>query len=111
MCGSSSCGGSCVVCKIVSVIVTIVLTFTTVAAFIGVWNTHHTTAGWIFGTPAGSAALFVFIVSLVMWKKALHKCCGCGSKAAGCGCGGACNGKCAAGGVCPACKHNPCTCK
>ena len=105
-CGSS-CGGSCAVCKAVSAVVALLLTLTTIAAVIGVWNTHHTATGaWVFGTTAGSVALVTFILSLMAWKKVVGKMCPCRSKACGTGCG--CG---TGGGVCPGCGKMPCKCK
>ena len=87
MCCSS--GNCCVVCKIVKALVILVLTLTSVAAFIGVWNTHMVNGAWTFGSQEGSLALLVLVVSFSLWGKKLTKMCPCGSKGAcgGCPCG------------------------
>ncbi len=100
-CGSCNCG-SCVVCKIVAGLVALVLTLTTIAAVIGVYMTHVSPAGWVFGSTAGSVALVTFILSLMAWFKVVKKMCPCGK---GCGSGSSCcdSGKgpgCDKGGCC-----------
>lgn len=101
-CGSCCKGGACAVCKIVAGLIALVFTLTTVAAAVGVWNTHMTLDGWTFGTTPGSAALFVFVVSLMVWFKTVKKMCPCRSAGCGSGCGSSCGG-------CPCGKEN-CNC-
>ena len=112
MCPGKCCGG-CAGCKVLTGIVAFLTTLTTVAAVIGVWRTHITPAGWVFGTAEGSLALLVFIVSLMVWLKLVKKMCPCNKMGAGCPCGGAgCKGECQNGGAkCSMCHHMPCTCK
>ena len=117
---SMSCGscGSCVGCKVCAGIVALVLTLTTIAAFLGVWNTHNTDAGWVFGTTQGSIALVTFIISIMAWKKMVGKMCPCRSKGAcgGCPCGKE-NCSCPRPGAgvdgpkCSMCGKMPCRCK
>lgn len=91
MCGCCDCGA----CKAVRVIVSILLLALTVAAFIGVWTTHMTPAGWVFGTTDASLAILAGVASLTVFHKTSKKLCRC-SKSCG---------------VCPACGNMPCTCK
>ncbi len=101
-CCSSGCG-PCLVCKIASGIVGLLVTVTTVATLIGVWMTHNTPEGWAFGTPNGSLSVIAFVVSAAVWLKIFKKMCGCcGKKGGACkdgactdgGCGdGSCGGK------------------
>jgi hypothetical protein len=107
---SGNCGRSCTVCKICGGIVTLVLLLATIAAFLGVWVTHSTPAGWVFGTTAGSLALGVLILSIVALHKTFHKMCGCGSKG-GCGAGCDCGKDGMMGPKCPMCGKMPCQCK
>ncbi len=112
MCHGSCHCGACIVCKIVAGLVALVLTLTTIAAVIGVYMTHVSPAGWVFGSTAGSVALVTFILSLMAWFKVVKKMCPCSSKGcgSGCGCGGgSCD--CGDGGKCPGCGKSPCVCK
>ena len=99
-CGSESCcpGGSCSSCggcKVIVSIVALLTTVTTVATLIGVYMTHVTAEGWMFGTPNGSLSVLAFLVSIMCWLKLVKKMCPCGKK----------------GGVCPGCGTSPCSCK
>ncbi len=85
----------CMVCKIIRGIVLLLLTLTSIAAFIGVWRTHYVGGAWVFGTQEGSIALLVFILSIVLWHKMLKKMCPCGKMM---------------GGMCPKCGSDPCMC-
>ena len=90
-------------CKVMTGIVTLLVTVMTVAALIGVWMTHMTAEGWMFGTPNGSLSVIAFVVSVMCWLKLVKKMCPCGSK-------GMCkDGSC--GGMCPGCGKSPCMCK
>ena len=101
-CGSS-CGG-CGGCKALVVIVALLTTATTVATAIGVYMTHYTVEGWMFGTLNGSVAIVAFLVSIMCWLKLVKKLCPCGTM------GGACCGSGSCGG-CPGCGTSPCSCK
>lgn len=109
---SGKCSGICGVCKAITGIVLILVTFVTAAAAIGVWHSHVIATGWIFGTAEASLSLLVFLASLMVWLKLFRKMCPCGRM----GCGGGCpcgkeNCSCGKGGMtCPMCKHTPCTC-
>ncbi len=95
-CCGSGCGGSCAVCKTLKGLVALLLTLTSIAAFIGVWKTHYVGGAWVFGTQEGSLALLVFIASITLWVKMVTKMCPCH--------------KMMGGGMCPKCGNGPCTC-
>jgi hypothetical protein len=97
-CGSSCGCGSCVGCKIVTAIVALLVTALTIAALVGVYVTHVTPEGWLFGSLNGSAAIIALLFSLKFWHRLVKKLCPC--KKGGC-CGGAC----------PGCGTSPCSCK
>ena len=117
MCGCSK--GGCAGCKLFGAVVALLLTLTTIAALVGVWVTHFTESGMLFGSLNGSVALITLIISLMACIKVAKKMCPCAKGACGGGsCGGCPCGKagcdCKSGmdcGKCPACKHMPCTCK
>lgn len=96
-CGSCCSGGRCAGCKFVVVIVALLTTITTVATFIGVWQTHMTAEGWSFGTTNGSLAVIAFVASIMCWLKLVKKICPCGK--------GSC------GGACSSCGTDPCSCR
>jgi hypothetical protein len=104
-----------VVCKIVAAIVALLLTLTTVFAFLRVWSLFVLAGRLVVVPPAYEPylALLTFIVSLMAWFKVVRKMCPCTSKGCGCGAGCSCGGKCdcAKGGTCPGCGHSPCTCQ
>ncbi len=79
-CGSS-CGGKCGGCKAIVAIVALLTTATTVAAAIGVYMTHYSVEGWMFGSLNGSVAILAFLVSIMCWLKLVKKMCPCGTKA------------------------------
>ena len=81
-------------------IVALLTTVTTIATLIGVYMTHITPEGWMFGSLNGSVAVIAFLASIMCWLKLVKKMCPCGSK-----------GACGAGGMCPGCGHSPCTCR
>ena len=103
-CSSGSCGTRCAGCKALTAIVALLSTLTTIATAIGVYQTHLTDQGWMFGTANGSLAVLAFIVSIMCWLKLVKKMCPCGKKAM------CADGSCA-GGSCPGCGTNPCSCK
>jgi hypothetical protein len=80
-----------------------VITALTIAAAIGVYSTHMTAEGWMFGTLNGSVAIIALLAALVSWLKIFKKMCGCRRK--GCGCGSGCEG-----GKC-GCPPGQCNCK
>ena len=84
-------------CKVVVGIVALLTTVTTIATLIGVYQTHVTAEGWMFGSPNGSLAVIAFVVSIMCWVKLVKKMCPCGSK-------GSCGG-------CSGCGQSPCVCK
>ncbi len=84
-------------------VVALLTTLTTVATALGVYQTHVTADGWMFGTANGSLAILAFLVSIGIWLKLVKKLCPCGKK-------GSCDGACA-GGNCPGCGTEPCSCK
>ncbi len=86
-CGSY-CGGTCGGCKAIVAIVALLTTATTVAATIGVYVTHMTPEGWMFGTLNSSIAILAFLASVMCWLKLVKKLCPCGKSGGGCsGCG------------------------
>ena len=89
-------GGCCGGCKAICAIVALLTTITTIATLIGVYNTHVTPDGWMFGSLNGSVAIVAFLVSVMCWLKLVKKMCPCGKKM---------------GGMCPGCGHSPCTCQ
>lgn len=97
MCGCTS-SARCTVCKILGILATLVLTLTTVAALVGVYRTHVLPGGMSFGTPEGSLALLVLVLSAAIWVKMVWKMCPCPSLK---GCGGC--GPCS-------CPPGHCTC-
>ena len=92
-CGTGCCGGPCGVCK---ALVALLTTVTTVATLIGVYMTHVTPEGWMFGSLNGSVAVVAFLLSIMCWLKLVKKLCPCGKMG---------------GGMCPGCGHSPCTCR
>ena len=89
-------GGSCGGCKFIVGIMALLTTITTIATFIGVYQTHITPEGWMFGSLNGSIAVIAFLFSIMCWLKLVKKLCPCGK--------GACGG-------CPGCGNMPCSCK
>lgn len=87
--------GNCGVCKFVRVIVAIVLTLAAIASFLGVWRTHFATGALVYGTPDGSLALLVFVITLHLWHKVVKRLCPCGNKSCG---------------SCSKCGDIPCSC-
>lgn len=110
MCGHNGCGKPCIGCRIVAGIITLILTLTTVVAVVGVYMTHVTPTGYVFGTVEASFALVTLILSLMAWYKVYKKMCPCsmGGAAAGCHCGGA---ACDCGDGKGDCGHGNCDCK
>lgn len=96
-CNVGKCGG----CKALVTIVALLATATTVAAAIGVYMTHYTAEGWMFGKMDGSLAIVALLISVMCWLKLVRKVCPC------CKIGGAC----CDGGGCSACGTSPCSCK
>ncbi len=72
-CSGSGCGG----CKAIKAIAPLLVTLATIAAAIGVWKTHATPSGWMFGSSDASLALLTFIVGLTVWVKLVTKMCPC----------------------------------
>lgn len=99
-CGTSCCSG-CGGCKAVTAIVALLVTLLTIAALVGVYVSHMTPEGWMFGSLNGSAAIIAVLFSLTFWVKLVKKLCPCGKGGCGSGCGGGC----------PACGSDPCSCK
>ena len=95
--GGSGCGG----CKALVAIVALLTTVTTVAALTGVYVTHMTPEGWMFGTLNGSVAIIAFLASVMCWLKLVKKLCPCGKSSCA-------SGSC---GACPGCGTSPCSCK
>ena len=93
-CSSGSCGTGCGGCKAVKIIVTLLLTATTLATLLGVWKTHSTPSGWMFGTMEGSLAILAFVLSVTIWVKMVKCLCPCSK-----------------GGMCPGCGQDPCVCR
>ena len=91
-------GGCCGGCKAMCAIVTLLTTITTIAALIGVYQTHITPEGWMFGSLNGSVAIIAFLASVMCWLKLVKKMCPCGKGACG-------------GGSCGGCGQSPCACK
>jgi ABC-type nickel/cobalt efflux system permease component RcnA len=87
-------GGNCGGCKGITAVVTLLLTVVAIASLLGVYNTHMTAEGWMFGTLNGSVAIIAFTAAIMCWIKLVKKMCPCGKS-----------------GMCPGCGHNPCTCK
>ncbi len=106
MCHGSCCGDKfgtgCGGCKFIVGIVALLTTITTIATLIGVYNTHMTAEGWMFGTLNGSLAIIALLLSVMCWLKLVKKMCPCGKGSCA---GGSC------GGGCPGCGNDPCTCK
>lgn len=94
-CCSSGSGGWCTVCKLFTGLALLVTTLTTIATAMGVFMTHVTPEGWMFGTLNGSLAIVAFLVSVMCWLKLVKKLCPCGKM----------------GGACPGCGTEPCSCK
>lgn len=115
MCGCSK--GGCAGCKLFGAVVALLLTLTTIAALVGVWVTHFTESGMLFGSLNGSIALITLIISLMAWLKVVKKMCPCGKggccdMGGGCGSGkGGCDCKSGMDGKCPMCHRMPCVCK
>lgn len=111
MCSSGKCG-ACKACGLVSGLLFVLVA---VASAIGVYMTHVTPAGWVFGTTEASMALIAFSLAVFFAHKTFRKMCGCG-KGCGSGCGGGCGG-CGAGGcdcgtgACSGCGKEQCVCK
>lgn len=82
--------GNCTGCKVGQAVVLLVLTITSVAAFIGVWNTHMLASGWSFGTQEGSLAILALVFSFTMWGKKMSKMCPCNKVACAEGAGKCC---------------------
>ena len=80
-------GGSCGACKGLVAIVALLTTATTVATALGVWMTHMTPEGWMFGTLNGSVAVIAFLFSIMCWLKLVKKLCPCGKMGADGACG------------------------
>lgn len=86
MCGSSCC--ECAACKVVRAIASLLLLLLTIAAFIGVWHTHMTATGWMFGSTDASLAILAAVASLAVFHKTSKKLCRCNKGACGgCPCG------------------------
>jgi hypothetical protein len=60
-------------------LVALVLTLTTIASIIGVYQAHMSAAGMVFGSLNGSVAILTLVVSLVAWVKVVKKLCPCNS--------------------------------
>lgn len=80
---------SCTGCRTVGWISLIVFAVITIIALIGAYNTHVVAGAFVAGTPEGSFALIVLVLSVHMLVKAFKKACPCGG---GCGCGCGCGG-------------------
>lgn len=99
-CGSGCKCGSCIVCKILSALVALVMTYVMVAALLGAWTA---TVGFsMLSSSSASLPLLTLAVSAMIWLKMVKKLCPCGKKM--CGCGGGMPG------ACPMCGKNPCVC-
>lgn len=83
-CGSCCSDGKCGGCKAIITIVAILTTATTVAAAIGVYITHITPEGWMFGTLNSSVAIIAFLASIMCWLKLVKKLCHCGKASGTC---------------------------
>lgn len=94
MCGPCC---ECGACKAVRAIASLLLLALTVAAFIGVWNTHMVNGAWVFGGNDASIAILAAVAALAVFHKTSKKLCPRKSKACGT--------------VCPGCGNMPCTCK
>jgi len=70
------------------ILVALILTFGMIAALIGVWKTHFTASGFVFGTTDASLSLLAAMIGSVLWVKLVTKLCPCMAKA--CAEGGAC---------------------
>ncbi len=90
MCHSGS--GMCAVCKTIKILVALVFFILALAALAGVYQTHYTPAGFVFGTSDCSFAIIALVASLLAWHKTTKGLCPCSRKSCGtgCGCGGAC---------------------
>jgi hypothetical protein len=71
---NSGCGA---LCTALQWVVALLLLLASVAALIGVWNTHVTNNGFAFGGSSASLALIAFAISVTLCKKSL--CCLCGA--------------------------------
>jgi hypothetical protein len=67
----SNCSTPCIVSKWA---VAILLFLTSIAALIGVYNTHIVSGGVQFGSSGGSFAIIAFTVSVMAWGKKMACC-------------------------------------
>lgn len=91
----SCCSSGCAGCKVTGIVVALLSTVVTIAAFVGLYKAHMGVDGLEFGTLNGSAAIIAVVLSLKFWKCTVKKMCPC-NKACGAGCAcpqGACNCK------------------
>jgi hypothetical protein len=89
----SCCSSGCIGCKVVGIIVALLSTLITVAAFIGLYQAHMGVSGMEFGTLNGSASIIAVVLALKFWKCVTKKMCPCQK--------GACaDGACMPGGSC-----------
>lgn len=58
-------------------VVALLVTLATLAALVGVWKTHMTADGMMFGSTEGSLALLTFVLSSVIWVKMVKCLCPC----------------------------------
>lgn len=69
---SSECGGTM---KFTRYLGCILYFLATVAALMGVYQTHFGIGTMNFGSTSASLALIAFAISLHLWIKCMHRCC------------------------------------
>ncbi len=65
-----------VICKLVKWLVALVLFLVSIAALVGVYQTHVFTDHVEFGSGPGSFAIIAFTIALVAWTKQMKACMG-----------------------------------
>jgi len=68
---SYSCCGACTA---VNWIICLLLFLASITSLVGVYRTHFSVGGMVFGSTASSLALLAFVVSLTLWSKWMCRC-------------------------------------